>query len=135
MEPGAAELRLRDLVAAFRAAADPDPAGPMAAYMKDRFRFFGIPSPARRAIQREVLGRWRPDQADLVAFTDAAFAYDEREVQYAACDLVGRRGRDCSPDLVDDLGRWITTRSWWGTVDTFAARPAISYAPIPRWSP
>jgi 3-methyladenine DNA glycosylase AlkD len=120
VEPGAAELTLRDLVAAFRAAADPDRAGPMAAYLKDRFRCFGIPAPVRRAIQREVLGRWRPDQSELVAFTDAAFAYEEREVQYAACDLVARRGRDCSPAFVDDLGRWITTKSWWDTVDTFA---------------
>lgn len=120
MEPGAAELRLRDLAAAFRAAADAERAGPMAAYMKDRFVFFGIPSPARRAIQREVLGRWRPGQAELVAFTDAAFACEEREVQYAACDLVARHAHRCSPSLIDDLGRWITTRSWWDTVDAFA---------------
>jgi 3-methyladenine DNA glycosylase AlkD len=120
VEPGAAELRLRDLIAAFRAAADPARAGPMAAYMKDRFRFFGIPSPARRAIERDVLGHWHPDQADLVAFTDAAFGHDEREVQYAACDLVAARVRGCSPTLVDDLGRWITTRSWWDTVDALA---------------
>lgn len=120
MEPGAEELRLRDLVAAFRAAADPGRAGPMAAYMKDRFAFFGIPSPARRTLQREVLGRWRPEQSELVAFTDAAFTHDEREVQYAACDLVARHGRRCSAALVDDLGRWITTRSWWDTVDAFA---------------
>ena len=120
MEPGAAELRLHDLVAAFRAAADPERAGPMAAYMKDRFAFFGIPSPARRAIQRDVLGRWRPDQTELVAFTDGAFAHDEREVQYAACDLVARHASRCSPALIDDLGRWITTRSWWDTVDAFA---------------
>ena len=120
MEPGAAELRLRDLVAAFRAAADPERAGPMAAYMKDRFRFFGITSPARRVLQREVLGGWRPEQTELVAFTDAAFGYEEREVQYAACDLVARHARKCSPALVDDLGRWITTKSWWDTVDALA---------------
>ncbi len=33
----------------------------MARYMKDRFVFFGIPSPRRRALQRPVLGRWQPD--------------------------------------------------------------------------
>jgi 3-methyladenine DNA glycosylase AlkD len=120
VEPGPAELRLRDLVVAFRAAGDPERAGPMAAYMKDRFRFFGIPSPARRSIQRTVLGRWRPEPHELVAFTDAAFTYDEREVQYAACDLVSTRGRDGPPALIDDLARWITTKSWWDTVDTFA---------------
>lgn len=120
MEPGTAELRLRDLVVAFRAAADPERAASMAAYTKHRFAFFGIPSAARRALQRAVLGSWRPDQAGLVAFADRAFACDEREVQYAACDLVARHARHCSPTIVDDMGRWITTRSWWDSVDPFA---------------
>lgn len=74
MDSSAAQLnRFAALTAAFAAAADP--------------------GPARRVIQREVLGRWAPDEAELVEFTDAAWAASERELQYAACDLISRRAR------------------------------------------
>ena len=92
----------------------------MAHYMKDHFAFFGIATPARRAIQRDVLGPWRPSQPELVAFADAAWARPERELQYAACDLLTRNASKCSPTLLDDLERWIVHKSWWDSVDALA---------------
>ena len=125
MDPGAAELsdalaHADDLIAAFAAAADPERAAPMARYMKDHFPFFGIPAPARRALHREVLGRWQPNETELVAFTDTLWARPERELQYAACDVLERGARRCSPALLDHLEEWITTRSWWDSVDSLA---------------
>ncbi len=92
----------------------------MAKYMKGHFQFFGIPSPARRAIQRDVVGRWAPTEAELVTFADAAWSRPERELQYAACDLIDRNAKRMSTAFIDDLGRWITHRSWWDTVDALA---------------
>ncbi len=125
MDPGAAQLidpvtQLDRLVIAFSEAADADRAPAMARYMKDRFAFFGLSAPDRRAIQRSVLGSWAPSATDLVAFTDAAWSRPERELQYAACDLVARSARRCPPAFLADLERWITTRSWWDTVDALA---------------
>ncbi len=121
MDAGPPELtRFAALAAAFADAADPERAAPMAKYMKGRFAFFGIPSAARRTIQREVLGRWAPSEAELVVFTDAAWDRPERELQYAACDLVERGAKRASAAFVDDLERWITHRSWWDTVDALA---------------
>ncbi|MBK5289674.1 MAG: DNA alkylation repair protein [Acidimicrobiia bacterium] len=94
----------------------------MAKYMKGNFSFLGIPSPQRRAIQREVLGgRWKPTEPELVAFADTAWARPEREFQYVACDLVDRGATRMSAAFIDDLERWITRRSWWDTVDALAA--------------
>lgn len=121
MDAGPPELtRFAALASAFADAADPDRAAPMAKYMKGHFAFFGIPSPARRTIQREVLGRWAPSEPELVVFTDTAWDRPERELQYAACDLVERGAKRASAALVDDLERWITHRSWWDTVDALA---------------
>ncbi len=121
MDAGAEELtRIDALATAFAAAADPERAAAMARYMKDHGTFFGIPSPARRAIQRDVLGRFRASQSELVAFVDAAWARPERELQYAACDVVARSAARCSPVFIADLGRWITHRSWWDTVDALS---------------
>ena len=121
MERSPAQLsRCESLAAAFAAAADPGRATAMAHYMKDHFAFFGIATPARRAIQRDVLGRWRPSEPELVAFADAAWARPERELQYAACDLLARNAARCSAALLDDLERWIIHKSWWDSVDALA---------------
>ena len=121
MDAGPPELSPFDRLAeALTVGADPERAVPMAHYMKDRFAFFGIPSPDRRAIQRAVLGRWKPSQGDLVVFVDAAWARPEREFQYVACDLVAQSAKHASPDLLVALERWITQRSWWDTVDALA---------------
>lgn len=135
MERSASQLNGCDaLAAAFTAAADPDRAAPMARYMKDQFAFFGIPSPERRALQREVFGRWHPDQAELVAFVDTAWSRPERELQYAACDLVVRGARRCQPSVLDDFERWITHRSWWDTVDALTHGIGDLVGRILRWS-
>lgn len=113
----------------------------MARYMKDRFAFFGIPSPERRALQRSVLGRWRPETDELVAFGDGAWCEAEREVQYAACDLLARSAARAPASLIDPCERWITTKSWWDTVDALAhtvgdlvlAHPELT-AVMDRWS-
>lgn len=141
MDSGAAQLSPFDaLNAAFASAADPAHAAPMAKYLKNQFGCFGIPAPPRRAIQREILGHWTPDESELIAFVDACWACPERELQYAACDLLLRRARHCSEGLIGDAERWITTRSWWDTVDALAhavgdlvaAHPALSSV-TDRW--
>ena len=125
MDAGAEELTRVEatvdaLAAALAAAGDPERAVAMARYMKDHFAFFGVPAPERRAIQREVLGRWRPEESELVGFVDAAWARPERELQYAACDVVAQSASRCSPAFIADLERWITHRSWWDSVDSLA---------------
>jgi 3-methyladenine DNA glycosylase AlkD len=105
----------------FEAARDPERAAPMAAYMKHRFAFLGIPTPARVALVREALaGLDRPDEADLVDLAVAAWARDEREYQYLACGLLQRHQRVLTPAFVPTARRCIVERSWWDTVDTLA---------------
>ena len=43
------------LVPLFEAAADPEKAAQMKRYMKDKFDFYGIPTPLRREITREFI--------------------------------------------------------------------------------
>lgn len=125
------------LSAAFALHADPERAEAMAAYMKDRFSFFGIPAPARRAVQREVLGDWKAPEADeLAAFARACWTHDERELQYAAVDVLVRHVGRLGPDVLDLCAELITTTSWWDTVDILAARVVGPHAERPvmeRW--
>jgi 3-methyladenine DNA glycosylase AlkD len=112
-----------DLRAAFRVAADPERAATMAAYMRDQFPFLGLPAPRYRRLAAEVLRSAPvPTEADVVAFTTACWAADEREYQYVACDYAIRHVRRCTPAFLDHARYLITTKSWWDTVDALASR-------------
>ena len=129
--------RIEALAAALEARRDPDQAATMAAYMKDHFAFFGIPSPERRLAQREALGDWTAPTADaLAAFARGCWAQNEREFQYAACDTLVRHVKRLSSADLDLLEELITTRSWWDTVDILASRvvgPLAERPTMERW--
>jgi 3-methyladenine DNA glycosylase AlkD len=119
--PLAAEI-MRRLDAAYEQARDPRRAAPMAAYMRDQFPFLGIPSPAQKVINREVLaGLDRPSEADLTAVARQCWQRAEREYQYFACGLLRRHCRACSENFLPVAEHLIVSRSWWDTVDTLAA--------------
>lgn len=110
------------LVGAFEEARDPTRAVPMAAYMRDQFPFLGIPSPAQKALTRQVLaGLSRPSEADLRAVALACWERPQREYQYFACGWLRRHARICGADFVTTARHLIVTKSWWDTVDTLAA--------------
>ena len=108
---------------AFAAAADAERAVAMAAYMRDQFAFFGIPTPRQRAVARQALaGLPPPTEADVVEVTGALWALREREFQYAACDYAIRHVSRCGSGVLPTVATLITTKSWWDTVDALAAR-------------
>jgi 3-methyladenine DNA glycosylase AlkD len=110
------------LQSAFGAAADPELAAPMRAYMRDRFPFLGIQSVARRRLTSGVLhGARRPAEPDLLATAQACWALREREYQYFACDYLIKHVRVLSPAALPVLRSLITTKSWWDTVDALAS--------------
>jgi 3-methyladenine DNA glycosylase AlkD len=107
---------------AFIAAADPDRAPAMAAYMRDQFPFLGLPTPVQRSVARAALRELpAPDEADVVALTTACWAMPEREYQYAGCDYAIRHAPGCGPGFLGHARTLLLTKSWWDTVDALAA--------------
>jgi 3-methyladenine DNA glycosylase AlkD len=110
------------LVSTYSAAADPVRAASMRAYMRDQFPFLGLPTPARRALSRQVLSGVPPaDEDELRAIALACWDLPEREYQYFACDLLSRHAARCTPGILPTAEALITTKSWWDTVDALAA--------------
>jgi 3-methyladenine DNA glycosylase AlkD len=115
-----ASQRVDGLRIAFRAASDPERAVAMARYMRDQFAFFGVPTPERRATQRRELAAWKPTEQEVVDFARECWAGDQRELQYAACDVIQRFAKHASPEFLDLLETLVTTKSWWDSVDALA---------------
>ncbi|MEV7452279.1 DNA alkylation repair protein [Streptomyces nigra] len=110
------------LTAVYGAAADPERAAAMRAYMKDVAPFLGIPSPERHALSRSVLqGTPRPDERDCTAVALRCWRLPEREYQYFAVDLLRRHVRRLSSGFLPVARHLVTTVPWWDTVDALAA--------------
>jgi 3-methyladenine DNA glycosylase AlkD len=110
--------------AALAAAADPQRAPGMQAYMKSEMPYRGISAPDMRAISKaifadhslETCDEWRAAVLDL--WRGAHF----REERYAAIELLAdRRHRDCRTlEVLPLYEELITTGAWWDYVDAVA---------------
>ena len=107
-----------DIFATFRAAADPVKAAQMSAYMRDQFKFLGIPTPQRKQLSREFLkGLSKNKTAADWAFISRCWEQPEREIQYLAVDYLVKLKPKLSPADVPRIKKLLTTKSWWDTVD------------------
>ena len=123
--------------------ANPEAAGPMKKYMRDRFEFLGLKSPRRRELLKAFVAEYGlPPVEGLDEIMRELWAWPQREYQYTALDLLDRRQKKLTPDDVGLLEDLIVTKSWWDTVDLlathgvgrlFALYPEIRDEPIGRW--
>ncbi|MGW9023810.1 DNA alkylation repair protein [Streptomyces sp. NPDC055722] len=117
-----ADAVLERLTDVYAAAADPERAAAMSAYMKDVAPFLGLPTPVRRTLSRSVLeGIPRPDEADCTALALRCWALPEREYHYFAVDFLRSNVRRLSPGFLPVARHLISTVPWWDTVDALAS--------------
>lgn len=133
-------LRLREALSKASIAAD---VAWMEAYMKNRFRFFGVKSKARRDVAREVFANFGlPPKMHWQDFCRQCWESDERELQYIAMELAGRYKSAWKTDDIHFFEHLIINKSWWDTVDHIASNLAGPYfrnfpeqieKVIPKW--
>lgn len=119
-------LGLADSVrAGLAAAADPERAPAMQAYMKSAMPFHGVTAPVVRRVVRTALAEH--PLADRPAVVEAVRAlWDEathREQRYAALALAGhaRHRRHLVPETLPLLEHLVVTGAWWDLVDDVAS--------------
>lgn len=121
-------MTTKELIQAFRQAADKEKALPMQNYMKNIAPFLGIPRPKRDEIQKpwlKYLGdcNWMEQQKDIKQLWDL----DEREFQYAAMDGLFKCKAWKNKDALLLFERLIQSKSWWDTVDFIAPKLVGNY--------
>lgn len=121
--PPPAKALVEQAVAGLVARRDPAKAPAMAAYVRDQFPFFGVPSPGQQAVFREIAAGLPQAMSDEVVTTAALelWSLPEREHQYVGGRLVNRQASmTASAGFLPTLERLLTTKPWWDTVDTLA---------------
>ncbi len=101
--------------------ANPEQAGPMAAYMRDQFPFLGIKTPERRAAVKPIMMRGKDWTADeLLNVAEALMDQPEREFSFVATELLRKWRATLRSQDLNRIRRLIQTKSWWDTVDGLA---------------
>ena len=104
------------LVKELKAVAKPDDAVAMKAYMKNKFKFLGVKTPARRKLAKAFFKQ----QTDSVIdwnFINEAWNNPYRELQYTALDYLENRKKLFTPSDLSHLKKQAQTKSWWDTID------------------
>jgi len=103
-----------DIFEILKAAADPEQAAKMSAYMRDQFAFIGIPTPERKKLCKDFLKTLK--SVDWT-FIFKCWEQPEREFQYLAMDCLIKLKPQLTPADIPNIKRLITTKSWWDTID------------------
>lgn len=97
--------------------ADVGRAGAMAAYMKGKFAFLGIQTPARRQATLPLMRTFTGNPVDAAR---ELWALPAREYQYVAVDLLRRQNKRLAAVDLPTLEALVQDKSWWDTVDGLA---------------
>lgn len=97
--------------------ADPLQAKKMAAYMKNHFLFYGIPSPNRKALYKDFLKEEKTKKIVDWELLDQCFEDKHREFQYFACDYLVALAFYIPFEELDRIKAYIQKGNWWDTTD------------------
>ncbi len=106
-----------DIFETLKAAADPEKAKSMSAYMRDQFAYLGIPTPVRKKLTKDYFKTVDKTVVDW-DFVYKCWQLPEREFQYLACEYLSKVAALLTPSDIPNLRELIITKSWWDTVDS-----------------
>jgi len=93
----------------------------MAAYLRNQFDFYGIQSPLRRSLQKEIFTQQgKPLGDELKAIVQLCWADKHRELQHFAMDLMLKSIKELDDSFIPFIEKLILQKSWWDTVDWLA---------------
>jgi 3-methyladenine DNA glycosylase AlkD len=117
--PGANAELISAIRADLRAAADPDRAPQMQAYMKSSMAYLGVPVPIVRKIARAAAASHRIADLDQLINTATELwrSATHREERYAATELTGLRIAVGKVELLPLCREMIVSGAWWDHVD------------------
>jgi len=109
----------------FEERADPARAIHLKAYMRDQFEFYGLSSPERSVIFREIFAAAKSfSQPEIVEIIEETWSLPQREYQYFGMELADRHIKKMNHHFFEQIELMITRKSWWDTVDMIAAHLA-----------
>ena len=102
----------------FEENADPENAVKMAKYMRNRFIFYGIPTPKRKKLYRDFLKEEKRNKIIDWGFLDRCYDDEHREFQYLVTDHLSELNSLLTYDDIPAIRKYIDRKQWWDTIDS-----------------
>ena len=113
---GAVNMEAQMLLKELQNLANADDARAMKTYMRGRFEFLGVKTPARRKAAKAFFKKHGGADIDW-RFVQQAWEHPFREMQYAALDYLETRKNLLCPGDLPQLKKLAQIKSWWDTID------------------
>lgn len=107
----------KDLFNEMEKLADQKQAIKMSKYMKDNFKFLGLPKPVLSKFIKPYLKESKNYPLDF-NFIELCYSKDYREAQYIAIEYLGNNSKYLKSSDLDFIKKLIINKSWWETVDS-----------------
>lgn len=101
----------------FEENADRENAVKMAKYMRDLFKFYGIPTPVRKKLCRDILREEKKTETVDWKFLDQCYADEHREFQYLAADCLIALNDFLTYEDIPKIRKYVKEKQWWDTID------------------
>ena len=108
-----------EIIKAFEENRNDEKAAAMSKYMKDKFKYYGIPTPLRKSIYREWLKKEKASGKIDWEFLDKCYEDEHREFQYFVIDYLSLMQKSLTYDDVPKIRKYIKEKQWWDTIDGF----------------
>ena len=92
-------------------------AAAMSKYMRNLFRYYGIPTPVRKSIYKELLKREKATAIIDWGFLDKCYEDEHREFQYFVIDYLSLMQKNLTYDDIPKIKKYVKAKQWWDTID------------------
>jgi 3-methyladenine DNA glycosylase AlkD len=121
-------LVIKQLEKALRSKGNATDAASMKKYMRDKFDFYGLKSPLRREVMKEVFaGKDKGlSTKEVKEFAQILWGKPQRELQHIAMEFLEKHKKElCKNETdfeenIEFFKMLVTSKSWWDTVDMLA---------------
>ena len=101
----------------FESMEDKGNASSMSKYMRNLFIFYGLPTPKRKALYKDIIKEEKKQKKIDWEFLDQCYEDEHREFQYVVCDYLIAMNDFLTYEDIPKIKTYAQTKQWWDTID------------------
>ena len=101
----------------FESMEDKENASSMSKYMRNLFIFYGLPTPKRKALYKDIIKEEKKQKKIDWEFLDQCYEDEHREFQYVVCDYLIAMNDFLTYEDIPKIKKYAQTKQWWDTID------------------